>query len=608
MRPASPSLDSAPATARRESPPRSALTGRHGSHQGRLETWAPTLLASALALVIVVFAPKGNDWAAHAFQLRVFESHGAQAWTNLWYSGQYTFWTYSVLVLPLASLVGFSAIGVVSVGCATAGVAVLLRRAFGARALGAIWLFAAIWPAYLLSSDYPFALGSAFAILALVLLQSTWAPQKEGSAGRGRWRPAAFFMLTLATVASSPLAFAGESLVVGALGLVALDVPGLHLAAPGGGDERALEQARRRADRRRTAWSWLAIGVAGLAEIIMWRAFPYNGMYPFWGQDYASVLAFSAGVAILAWRAPLLTAYSKRLLLVLVALYVLVCTFLFLVPTAVGSNIVRVQYVAPAVMVLLCSLCRWRPRSLCAVALIASTFWAIEPQSGPPLFETADTSAAATAPYWAPAVSYLRSHLPASQRVEAVDTVNHWPALFLAEAGIPLVRGWYRQDDFPLNAILYHHFSPGAYRAWLRRRGVGYVVVSTATPDFSAVRERAMLASGRAGLRLVMVSPTVDVYALPHPGSILTGPGVPQVLSAGSKSFLLSLPRAGRYQLNVHWSPYWSATGLCTTERPDGLTTLVVSRPGVHRLEFLPSFSKLASEVLRPRNTTCSGA
>lgn len=565
---------------------------------------APTLLATVLALVVVLVAPKGNDWAAHAFQLQMYEAHGAQAWTNLWYSGQYTFWTYSVLVLPLAALVGFSCLGVVSVAGATAGVCVILRRSFAAPAMGASWLFAAIWPAYLLSSDYPFALGSALAILALAVL----LPRRGESGSREqRWRPGAFFLLTACTVAASPLAFGGEALIVATVGLSSLELPWPGPSATASSGQPAPPSPSGQLARRRLVWSWCAVALAGAAELVVWRAFPYNGMYPFWGQDYASVLAFAGGVAILAWRAPALERRRRRVLLTLVGVYALACTALFMVPTAVGSNIVRVQYVAPAVMLLLCSLRKWRPKSLCAVALVLTIFWAGEGQSGPPLFETAATSAASSARYWAPAVSYLRSHLPPGQRVEAVDTVNHWPALFLARAGIPLVRGWYRQDDFPLNALLYHHFSVGAYLAWLHRSGAGYVVVSTATPDFSAAQEARVVTSGRAGLRLVMASETVSVYAVPHATSMLTGPGHPVVLSAGTKSFVLSLPSAGRYRLAVHWSPYWSAAGVCTSERPDGLTTLVASGPGVRRLSFSPTLGKVVSTVLHAPRSTCPG-
>ena len=48
------------------------------------------------------------------------------------------------------------------------------------------------------------------------------------------------------------------------------------------------------------------------------------------------------------------------------------------------------------------------------------------------------------------AIAYLEeARRAAIHRVEAVDTVGHWPAFYLAKANIPLARGWFRQDDFP---------------------------------------------------------------------------------------------------------------------------------------------------------------
>src|SRR4249920_1601958 len=72
----------------------------------------------------------------------------------------------------------------------------------------------------------------------------------------------------------------------------------------------------------------------------------------------------------------------------------------------------------------------------------------------------------------------LTSHLSPSYRVEAVDTTGHWPAVYLARAGIPLTRGWYRQNDFPVNQLLYRqgHLGRMAYVGWLRSLGVRYVV------------------------------------------------------------------------------------------------------------------------------------
>ena len=68
---------------------------------------------------------------------------------------------------------------------------------------------------------------------------------------------------------------------------------------------------------------------------------------------------------------------------------------------------------------------------------------------------------AAQASYWQPAIEFLNENLTPSYRVEVVDTAGHWAAVHLPEAGIPLVRGWFRQDDFPQNQVLYENLTRG---------------------------------------------------------------------------------------------------------------------------------------------------
>ena len=116
-------------------------------------------------------------------------------------------------------------------------------------------------------------------------------------------------------------------------------------------------------------------------------------------------------------------------------------------------------------------------------------------------------------------------NLSPSYRVEAVDTVGHWPAAYLPAAGIPIARGWYRQDDFPRNGLLYRDLDRARYVAWLRSLGVRYVVLPDAPLDYSAKEEGALLASGRSGLTVAFRSAHTTVYAFPHPGRIVTGPG-----------------------------------------------------------------------------------
>ena len=331
--------------------------------EGHPFTWSPrattfgcVLLSATLALLVAFLAPRGNDYAAHLFRLHVFETHGLAPWTNLWYSGQYTFWTYSLLVYPLAALIGLPLLGAGSVAAAVAAVSILLGRTWGSASRPAAWVFAVVWPAYLLSADFAFTLGAALALWALACLQA-----------RRPWFQAGFVVLTLAALAASPLAFGGMAMVIAALGL----------------------SGRLRGRRLVVSWTTVALGAG--AELLVWPAFPYNGRYPFWGDDYLSALAFTVGVGVLAWRIP-----RRREVLALCGLYTVVCSVLFLVPSAVGTNLIRVQYVAVPIMVLVATLRRWRPRLLCVIAVILAGAWTFEAKLGPPLLESPASAAAAS--------------------------------------------------------------------------------------------------------------------------------------------------------------------------------------------------------------------
>ena len=109
---------------------------------------------------------------------------------------------------------------------------------------------------------------------------------------------------------------------------------------------------------------------------------------------------------------------------------------------------------------------------------------------------------------------FLERNLTPSYRVEVVDTTGHWGAVYLPKAGIPLARGWFRQDDFPENQLLYSALGPRAYTRWLRSLGVRYVVLTSAPVDYSARGEAAVVRGGRAPLRPVFATRQLTVFEL----------------------------------------------------------------------------------------------
>src|SRR5439155_6443368 len=82
-------------------------------------------------------------------------------WDNYWYSGRYTFATYSWLYYPLAVVAGIKLLATLSAGVAAAAFARVVAYP------PAVVAFAAVWGAFVLSGAYPFMLGVSFALLAL---------------------------------------------------------------------------------------------------------------------------------------------------------------------------------------------------------------------------------------------------------------------------------------------------------------------------------------------------------------------------------------------------------------------------------------------------------
>jgi hypothetical protein len=218
------------------------------------------------------------------------------------------------------------------------------------------------------------------------------------------------------------------------------------------------------------------------------------------------------------------------------------------------------------------------------VVIVLAGAWNVKPLVRS-LAQGAENPAAQPA-YWQPAIGYLRAHLSASYRVEAVDTVGHWPALYLPAAGIPLVRGWFRQDDFPTNSVLYRPLTSAGYLAWLRSLGVRYVVLTHAQPDYSSLGEVKLLESGRSRLTEVRRTRNLTIFAVPKPAAILTGATGARVMSLSRARLVLHVPRPDRYRLAVRYSPYWRPSSGCLFARSDGMTEVIAHASGDLTVSF----------------------
>jgi hypothetical protein len=499
--------------------------------------------AAVLTALIVGLAPPGTDFAAHAYQRTLFARQGFGAWDNGWYAGRYEFVTYSVLYYPLAAAFGIAVVAVAGQAVAVGTFAALVLDEFGPQGRWAARTFAVVWPAFVLTAAFPSALGMMLALVALRALQ------------RGRTvRACATCALTLA---ASPLAFLLLTVLLAAIAL-GNRVRGRPLVYP--------------------ALTMLALGAF---EVLLWRAFPSRGRSQFALGTMLTVVAFCVVVVALTWGIE-----RARVLLWLFVVYGATTVLAYLVPSAVGDGVTRLEFAALPLVVLALSLgaARRRPRALVVAAVGLGAWLNVLPLASS--FLAGARTSASEASYWRPAVVFLRAHQTPSYRVEAVDTVGHWPALHLARAGIPLARGWFRQDDFPQNAVLYRPLTPASYMAWLRMMAVRYVVLTDASPDYSAHDEAALLRSGRAGLRVVLDARHLMIFEVPHARPMVTGPGRARVLSLAQSGALFDVPRAGTYRVAIRYTPYWGVSTGCARQARDGMIRLTVPSAGRVRLVF----------------------
>ena len=525
------------------------------------EALAASGAAAIVSALLVWMGPPGSDLAAHLYQRAVFLQHGFELWNNFWYAGRYSFITYSLLYYPLAAWLGIRLLAVATISAAALAFAIVVLRQWGVKARWSSRTFAIVWAATVLTAAFPFALGAALALVAIVALQR-----------RHVWR---FALLAVLTMAASPLAFL----------LLALVLAGLAIG--------------RRTERRMLIGAGLAVGTLGLIEVALWRIFPNDGRYPFSIWELLGALVFCGFGIVLSWRIE-----GSKLLRFVFPVYAVACIVAYLVPSALGDNVLRVRYVAFPVAVLLLTLRDWRPRLLAFVALGLALSWNVSPLVGS--LEAAGGDPSASASYWAPAIGYLHRHLTPSYRVEAVDTSGHWPAYYFPRAGIPLARGWYRQDDFPQNAILYGNFGPKAYLAWLRGLGVRFIVLSSAPPDYSSDAESELLQSGRIYLPIVFATPTLTIYAVPSPRPIVTGPGSSRVVAMHDAGLTLRVAKPGLYRIAVRYTPYWHASAGCVTAGKDGMIRLRAAGPGLVKMTFRIDPSQVLAEMAGSHPKACT--
>lgn len=536
-------------------------------------------LTLAIGLILYLVGPPGVDRAAHVYHTAQFEQHGWRVWNNYWYAGRYELLNYSILFYPLAAVAGIGTVVLTGLAAGSAVFAGIVQSVTHRWRWWPSLAFAVSWPATLIAGQYPFVLGSAFAMVALLALI--------------RHRAITALVLTALTALTSPLSFLLLTVVLAGL-------------AVGGG--RALFQR----PRARLAGVGLLVLVA--AEVLMLRLFPVEGRFPFTFGDLSWLLLFVAVGAVVARSVPMLRG--------LFLAYGVAAFAVWLFPSGVGGNFERLADYWATALLLLAYAVRPQPIRRSAVVVLAVAVVA----QAVPIVRTLDgglQERADKASFWNGAVQFLTQNADPNHRVEVVSTWGHWESYHLAQRDIPLTRGWFRQDDFPINVPLYDGALDAAnYQRWLSSLAVEYVVLPRDELDYSSRKEAEILALGRGALpflRFVHRDPHVDIYQVVDPTPLLTlakatGPTAttydqPSVIRFDATSLALWLPSAGVYDLRVRYTPFWRAgdpAGMCIAPGANGMTRLTASRGGPVVLQFDLTLARSTSQALGTAAPVCA--
>jgi hypothetical protein len=512
--------------------------------------------AALLALVYLLVAPSSADLAAQTFRSDLFSAHGFLLWNDYWYGGHHLL-SYSVLFPPLGAAMGPRAVGALSAVAAAALFAALARRAYGTRAGLAILWFGTGTATMLFTGRLTFALGVAVGTGALLAVQR-----------RRLW----------------------TAVLLGALASCASPVAGLFVALAGVAVALA-------GDRR--GGVALGAGAITVIAVLSW-AFPTGGVEPF---------AFSALVPVLLFAAVglVLLPPEEAAIRWAIVVYALAAIVAFAVPNPVGGNMARLGALA-AGPVLALGLVGRRSLALAILALPLLYWQWVAP--------VRDLSAAAGDPsvkeaYYAPLLAELqRRTRGAPVRVEIPPTRNRWEATYVAPH-FSLARGWLRQlesDDFDL--FTNGNLTAAAYRGWLYQRGVTYVAVSDAEPDYLSRDEEALIAAGAPFLKPLWSDSHWRLYRVrgtPGLVSDASRPAQPatsgRLTELGPADFTIVAPRPGRLLVRLHHTSYWTVTAGDACVEPDGEWTAVkVGQPGSIRVS-----ARFSLPALVGRDRECSG-
>ena len=499
-----------------------------------------------------LFADGGGDLAAQDAWAAFAREHPGSAYNMAWYGGMHPA-SYSPLSPYVMALLGVRTTLMVSGTLAATLAALLVARSGAVRRP----LLPALYGAFALTGNTfsgraTFSLGTAIGLAALALV----------FAGPERW--------TRGT--RIPRGVLGGAAVLSAIATACSPVAGLFLG---------VVAAALWIERRRTTAYALGVPPVLVVALSAWL-FPFSGEQPM--PTASVILPVAIGVAGI-----LLAPTSWRTVRIGSALYVAGVLATWVVPSPVGSNVVRLGLVFGGILLVSMAVAveplrrphpRWRLRgplgvgALLALAIVTSSAWQVG---------VAARDAISTKPTeawsldFAPLVSQLQAADAELGRVEVVPTRSHREAAALAPY-VNLARGWNRQADAARNKIFYEDdlLNAESYHAWLDRWAVRYVVLAEAPPDAAAVEEDALVRTGLDYLTPVWSDANWTLYAVDTPAPLADLPAV--VLNFDAAETVLYLPRAATVVVRIPASPWLSlvdaegqAVAPPTASTPDGI-------------------------------------
>jgi hypothetical protein len=258
--------------------------------------------------------------------------------------------------------------------------------------------------------------------------------------------------------------------------------------------------------------------------------------------------------------------------------YGLVSIALFPVPNPIGGNMVRLGAVVGG-PVIAYELWRAHRRILLAVATVPLLIWELAPL--PVSFATGQDNPSAHARYYAGLIDYLDAHGGAASRLEVPLTDGRWEADYLA-ARFALARGWERQLDLRLNAVLYDpHLTAAAYHKWLLGTGVRFVALPDVPLDDSETGEQTLL-TGRvpAYLKPVWHDAHWRLWEVRDARPLVGGDA--RLVRLGVSSIELRALRPGAARILVRWTRFWRVTAgdACVGPTPAGWTRVTFDHAG----------------------------